>query len=205
MPSLRIVTEATGEPITVDDLKLHLGLDSTFGSMDNWFNSNITAARKEAENRIGRAVMPQTFKLFLDNFSTSILLPVAPLSTASGDVVITFLDSVSGDSTTLGSSVYRVDSDSEPGRIILDYEQEWPEVYPVRNAVQVQFVAGYKLNTAVTPATNTCPEAIKTWLKMRVASLYENREAFNVRGVQSQPGQFVDGLLDSYKLFEVDP
>lgn len=204
MPSLRVITDASAEPVTLEDIKLHLRLQSTDISEDGYLESLITAARKEAENRTRRALMPQTFKLFLDDFEDEIVIPVSPLSTSTADISITYLDNSSGDSTALSSTYFRIDSDSEPPRILIDYGQTWPTVYPVKNAVQIQFVAGYPITT-VSPATDTCPKAIETWIKMRVAGLYEMRESHSERPVQAQDRSFLDGLLDPYVMPEVEP
>lgn len=204
MPSLRVVTGTTQEPVSLEDLKGHLRLQSTDTTEDAYLKGLITAARKEAENRTGRVFVPQTFKLFLDDFEDEMVLPVSPLSTSTVDIAITYFDPSSGDSTSLSSTCFRIDADSEPGRILIDHGQTWPQVYPVRNAVQIQFVAGYPLTT-VAPATDTCPEAVETWIKMRAAGLYEMRESHTERPVQAQARSFVDGLLDPYVIFEVDP
>jgi uncharacterized phiE125 gp8 family phage protein len=204
MPSLRLITDATAEPVTVEDFKLHIRMNSTETDEDAVLQSLIKSARKLAENRMRRNCCPQTWELKLDTFKNEIILPRAPLSSASTDVAITFLDS-SGDSTTLSSTVYRVDTDSEPGRITLDYGQTWPTHYAVPRAVTIQFKAGYPTNTASTPATDTCPEEIETWIKMRAAALYEQRESHDEQRFVKMPHSFVDGLLDPYVLIEVDP
>ncbi len=205
MPSLRLVTDATAEPVTVDDLKLHLRLDTTYTTEDELLTGLIKIARKEAENRTRRALLPETWKLTLDDFEDEMVLNVSPLSTASTDVTITYLDETSGDSTTLASTYYRVDVDSEPGRVRLGYESSWPTPYDVKGAVSIQFKAGFPINTAATPATDTCPEPIEQWIKMRAAGLYEMRESHTERPVQEQARSFLDGLLDPYVIVEMGP
>lgn len=202
--ALRIVTDATAEPVSVEDLKVHLRINSTETEEDSLLEALIRTARKEAENRTARACLPQTWKLTLDSFSDGMILPVAPLSTSSTNVVITYLDETSGDSTTLPSTCYTVDADSEPGRVRLAYGSEWPSVYPVKNAVTIQFVAGYPLATSA-PNIDTCPEGIETWIKMRASGLYENRESHQDRELVEAPHSFLDGLLDPYVLIEVSP
>ena len=71
-------------------------------------------------------------------------------------------------------------------------------------AVSIQFVAGFPINTAI-PATDTCPESIETWIKMRAAALYENRESIVMGNMNELPGNFLDGLLDEHVLIEVNP
>lgn len=205
MPSLRIMTDATAEPVTLDEVKIYLRLQATYEDEDDLLTRWIKEARKEAEHKTRRACLPQTWKLFLDNFESTMVLPRAPLSSNTTDVVITYLDEASGQSTTLPSTYYTVDYDSEPGRVRLAYDSDWPDVYPVPNAVQISFVAGFKLNTAVTPTTDTCPEGIEDWIMMRVAQKYEDRKPTVDRQTNLIDRQFVDGLLDEHILIEVSP
>lgn len=206
MPSLRLVTDATAEPVSLDEVKIYLRLQATYEEEDGLITRWIKEARKEAENKMSRCCMPQTWKLVLDDFEDTMTLPRAPLSTAVGNVVITYLDGVSGDSTTLDSTYYTVDHDSEPGRVRLAYGSNWPSVYPVENAVQVQFVAGYPLDTVASAQdADTCPEGIETWIMMRVAQKYEDRKPSVDRSQYTLDRSFVDGLLDEYVLIEVNP
>lgn len=201
--ALRLVTDATAEPVTIEDIKMHLRIQSTEMTEDDYLEGIVKAARKAAENKTKRACLPQTWKLTIDDWQDVIRLPVSPLSSNSTDVVITFLDT-SGNSTTLSSTVYTVDSESEPGRIYISYNQVWPDHYDVRNAISVQFVSGYPLTT-MAPATDTCPESIEAWIKMRAANMYENREAMSERKMQELPYGHLDGLLDEYLVIEVNP
>ena len=59
--------------------------------------------------------------------------------------------------------------------------------------------------TTGTPATDTCPKGIETWIKMRAAGLYEQRESYGNRVVHELPHSFLGGLLDPYVLIEVNP
>lgn len=202
MRSLRLITDATAEPVSLADIKVHLGLSTVTTTQDSLLTGLIKGVRKHGENYMKRCCLPQAWQLKLDAFEDEIILPRAPLSSASSDVVITYLDGASGNSTTLATSCYTVDMDSEPGRITLAYNQTWPNVYPVDNAVTINFKAGYPLDIS---SVDTCPEEIETWIKMRVGALYENREHLSDRQAQELPRSFMDGLLDEYILIEVAP
>ena len=58
----------------------------------------------------------------------------------------------------------------------------------------VTFDAGYGAASAV-------PEGLKSWVKLRVGSLYAHREEMSIlmRG-RIDPLPFVDGLLDPYRV-----
>jgi hypothetical protein len=95
---------------------------------------------------------------------------------------------------TLDPLLYAVDDQSEPGLIAPAYGETWPATRNEMNAVRVRFVAGYGSKADV-------PEILKTWAKVRINTLYEHREAI-ITGtiVASIPRDFVDGLLDSYRV-----
>lgn len=49
---------------------------------------------------------------------------------------------------------------------------------------------------------DTVPKAIKQWILLRIASLYENRESvFTGQAMQAAPRDFADGLLDRYRIY----
>jgi uncharacterized phiE125 gp8 family phage protein len=203
--TLRLITDATAEPVSVADLRLFMRLSTVDTTEDGLLSALEKSARQYAENFTKRACLPQTFRLTMDTFKDEIVLPVAPVSTLGTDIVVSYLDGTSGNSTTLATSVYGIDSDAEPGRIYLKDGQEWPSVWDQRDAVSIQFVAGFKINTAVTPSTDTCPEDIETWIKMRVSQMYEYREAMQPGAISEMPHSYVDGLLDRHVLIDVRP
>jgi len=195
---LRIVTETTGDPVSVLELRDHLRVQST--EDDYLLRSYIRAATKLAENKTKRALMPQTWKVILDDFIDTMELPRPPLSTSSALVAITYLDATGG-STTLGSSVYQIDSESEPGRILLGYDQAWPEVYEQANSVTIQYTCGYPLSTN---STVTVPEPIRLWIMVRAGQMYEYRTPLVDGNVPRElPRDYIDGLLDSYVVMTI--
>jgi len=202
--TLKLITDSTAEPVSVADLKLFMRLSTATTTEDTLLTALEKAARKHAENYTSRPCMPQTYQLVMDEFpDTEIILPRAPLSSTAGDVAITYLDAVSANSTTLSTTVYGVDTQAEPGRVYLRDGQEWPDHYTQRNAVTVQFVAGYPLDSSSGPAP---PEGITAWIKMRVSQMYEFREPVITGTIVSElPRSFVDGLLDPYVLIDVRP
>jgi uncharacterized phiE125 gp8 family phage protein len=201
--TLKLITDSTAEPVSVADLKLFMRLSTVSTTEDALLAALEKAARKHAENFTRRPCMPQTFQLVMDGFPGSeIILPRAPLSSTASDVVITYLDAVSANSTSLSTSVYGVDTLAEPPRVFLLDGQDWPDHYTQRNAVTVQFVAGYPLDLSSAPAP---PEGITNWIKMRVSQMYEYREPMQAGNMTELPRSYVDGLLDPYVLIDVRP
>lgn len=206
MPTLRLVTDATAEPVTLADLKIYIGLSTVTTVEDTLLNSMEKAARHYCENYTKKPCLPQTFQLIVDEWpeNDEFTLPRYPLSTSTADVVITYLDAVSGNSTTLNSTVYGIDHYAEPPRIFLNDGSEWPSHYTQRNAITVQFIAGCTLTTAA-PATDNCPEEMETWIKMRVKQMYDNRDIVQHGNITIMANSYVDGLLDAHKMPDVRP
>lgn len=162
--ALSEVTAPATEPVTAAEFKLWSRIDTS--ADDTLIASLITAARRWCEDYCDRAFINTTFDLALDSFRQPIRLPRAPLSSVTS---ISYVDTA-GSTQVLSSSVYRVDSISEPARITLAYAQSWPSIQQVTNAVTIRFVAGYG------SAASDVPEGIKTAIKEVAASLYEQRE-----------------------------
>ena len=108
-------------------------------------------------------------------------------------VSINYLD-MAGVLQSMPASNYTVDTACEPARITPVFSQIWPIALPQIGAVSVTFDAGYGTAASV-------PEGIKSWIKLRVGSLYAHREevAALSRG-RIEPLPFVDGLLDPFKV-----
>ena len=192
---LTLVSETTLEPVTVDEVKTYMRIESTDStSEDSMIGTFITVARRQAENITKRALIIQTRQVIIDDFANTsavIELPRPPLSSSASDVTITYVkDTTVGDTTTIGSTVFTVDNDSEPGRIYPAFNNEWPTPRDQKNAITIQYVTGY--------STATIPESITNWIKMRVLDMYENRESFSSSISLRVPRDYVNGVLDPY-------
>lgn len=182
LSALTLTTGPTSEPVTLEEAKQHLRVEVS--EDDDYINGLITAARLLVERMQGRALFTQTYTLKLDDFSSSeIRLPRPPLASVTS---ITYLDS-GGASQTLSTSVYGVDTSSEPGRVYLKYAQSWPSVYAQELSVSIVYVAGYATVAAI-PATT------KQAIKMLVAHLYENREPVNIGNIVNALPMAVESL-----------
>ena len=202
---LVLVTPPAEEPVSLAEAKLHLRVD--FADDDALITALISAARQAAETLTGRQIVTARWKLVLDSFPGPSLMGVPAGQTFSlpghaillhkcpvqSIVSIQYLD-MTGSLQTLASNSYTADFACEPARITPVFGQIWPVCLPQIGAVSVTFDAGYG-------AATTVPEGLKSWIKLRVGSLYAHREEVAVvsRGrVELLP--FIDGLLDSYKV-----
>ncbi len=182
--------DATVEPVTIAEAKAHMRVEHSRD--DTLIGALITAARQSCENMLGRSLLEQTWRKTLDQFPDAIELPYPPILSVTS---LQYIDD-SGATQTLSAASYTLDSASEPGWLVPAYGYAWPTTQDVINAVTVTYKAGYGT------AANAVPEAIKTWIKIQVAHLYENREA-SVVGVSVAALPFIDSLLDPYRVVMV--
>ncbi|MFM0326088.1 head-tail connector protein [Caballeronia glebae] len=218
---LRLTQGPAEEPVSLEEAKLHLRVIDS--SEDTLISMLISAARAHAENICRRVFVTQKFDLYLDAFpyytyygvipgyvpvdqlpsawmtmrnyavrfrGSKIDIPFPRLQSVDA---ITYVDA-SGATQTLDPSLYVVDSVSEPGVLTPKTNTYWPDTENTTNAVKISFTAGYGSAADV-------PAGIKSWILLRVATLYENREevAIVTRG-QVHDLPYVDQLLDPYRI-----
>jgi uncharacterized phiE125 gp8 family phage protein len=148
-------TPPYAEPIHLDEMKLHLRLESTFTADDTLVTSLIKTAREHCETKTQRQLIAATWKLYLDEFPCCYdAVRYAPTNAMYGEPIrlghspLMGVDSISyvdtnGATQTLATSVYSVDKNTEPARIVLAYNQVWPPTRPQMNAVTITYVAGF--------------------------------------------------------------
>lgn len=146
----------------------------------------IAAATEELDGKdgaLGRALVTQKWELTLSGFpcASEFKIPLPPLQSVES---ITYVDS-NGDTQTLATSVYAVDTASEPGVVSLKYGQAWPATRCQRDAVTVAFTCGYG-------AAGDVPERIKSAVKLKVKDRYDQ--------AQDNAGA-VDRLLFAFRVF----
>jgi uncharacterized phiE125 gp8 family phage protein len=174
------------EPVTTAEAKAHCRVDHD--DEDTLIASLIVAARQWCESWTGRQFVTATWRLSLDGFpGCAIRLPKPPLQSVSSVAY----DAADGTATTLGSSAYRTDADSEPGRLTPAYGLTWPTARCQTNAVRVTYVAGYGAASAV-------PKAVKQAILLLVGHWYANREAVGSGGVASEIAMTAQALLTPF-------
>lgn len=158
----------------IADASLGVGVPATNTTSDPYLADLLTRARQHLENKFGRAFLTQTWRLTLDRFPYGVFSDyadgyardygqghVSAYSSCRGDTIqlpmpnlqsvtsITYIDG--NGAQTLPTSVYDVDTDAFPGRVVLKFGQSWPGTRAQRNAVVITFVAGY-VSPALVPA-----------------------------------------------------
>ena len=165
-----IVTAATGDPIDLEEAKLHLRIDIGETAEDDLIMGLIRSSREKSESITGLKLMPQTWYSYYDNFpyKTYIELPYSPVSSIPSSGI--YYTKSGGNSTTFSSTKWSQDIVSIPGRVVLKDNDDWPsDTLETNNPIRVEFVCGYAGSTAV-------PDSIKSAMKLMIGHWYENRE-----------------------------
>lgn len=163
-----LLARATGpavEPVTLADAKAHLRVFNT--TEDATITRMIKAAREHIEETTGRAIVTQTWKLWLDAFPRDgkITLPRPPLI---GVTAIKYVDT-DGAEQTLPADVYGEYPEGFVGTVARRHGKVWPATAVDPKAVEIEFQAGY----GATPSN--VPSDLVSALLLLVDHFYHNR------------------------------
>jgi len=187
------VTPPAAEPITATEAKSHAVIEHT--DDDTLIGDYITAARQYVEAYTGRQLVHATYDLYLDEWpggSGVIQLPRPPLSSVTH---VKYQDTDDAQQTLVEDTDYQVDLLSVPGRIMPEYGEVWPNIYPDSfNGIVIRFVAGYSADDT------SVPERFKLAIRQLVADWYKLRLA--VSSVPIQPVPFaMKALLEQDRIW----
>ncbi len=160
--------------------------DEPTSAEDDTINDLIKTARRHAEKMTDRAFITQTWNFFWDFFPPEdfIVVPKGQLQ----DVTSLIYRDIDNDQNIVSNATYIVDTDSDPGRIVLAHGQSWPTVtLGPSNPVEVVAVCGYG------DAAGDVPEELRTWIKQCVAWMFLHRE--------SEIEEFPVGVLTQFKIW----
>ena len=186
-----VTAAAPEEALKLAEVKAHLRVDHT--DDDDYIAELIKTAFAQAEARTWRALLSQSWRLYLDRFPTGdreIKIPKPPLVTVDS---IKYQDS-SDVQQTWADTNYVVDIVKEPARVYPETNANYPTTYIKRKAVEIEFTCGY----------SSVPDPIKHWMKIWIADAYDvlrqsyfQGGAFNIQIVRES--RFADNLLSSYR------
>ena len=184
--SLTLNTPPSTEPVSLAEAKAHLKLDTS--DEDDLVAALIAAARARAEWHTGRALIAQSWTLWLDAWPRdAIEIPLPPLQSVTRLVVHAPDDTP----RILDPSTYRIDAASAPARLALKENISPPTNLRPMNAVELAFTAGYGEADAV-------PAPFKQAILQIVADLHTNRG--DADAVVSNAAQ---ALLAPYRIFKL--
>lgn len=182
---LALKTAAAAAVLSTAEAKSYARIDDS--TDDTLVDALVSACTALVERKTFRRLVNSTWYLYLDEFPCNeIIVPYAPLSSVTA---ITYTDT-NGDSQTLSTDVYAVDTAREPGRITLKYAQVFPATRPIENAVRVEYVAGYGA------AASAVPEALRLAVRQLVV------ESYDARNPEPVISSTVDRLLWAYRVPE---
>ena len=146
--------------------------------------SMITSAFTEANERTNRNLVTATFELYLPSFRNEIPLPKNPVQEI---VSVEYMD-MDNNYVVLESANYYIYENLGVDTLVFSSHQSVPNH---KKAVRITFKSGYK-------STNF-PEDLKSWIRVKVSTLYEYREEFIV-GASIAKTTHVDSVLSRYKI-----
>lgn len=217
-PSLSLITGPAAEPVSVSDLKTHLRVDIT--DDDAYITSLGKVARRMVENITGRRLVRQQWRIRQDDFPSSmpqrrsmllftlsvlhlpgldrfIQFPLAPITSVDS---FTYTDA-NNVTTTVPAASYTVDLTSEPMRLCLLDNYDWPDPSAgliSANAIDIDFTVGYAADGS-TPELAKIPDELVHAIKMVTAHFYKNREIASEAKQTEIP--WLPHLLNSYRMW----
>jgi uncharacterized phiE125 gp8 family phage protein len=148
--SLRLHSGPVCEPVTLAEVKAQLGIPTADTAQDAVISRRITEARELAEAYTRRALLGQTWNLYLDAWPDEFELPLGSLQSVDA---ITYVDSA-GATQTLAAADYRVDTYALLGRVAPAAGASWPSLADeTYNAVALRFTCGYGASSAASSIT----------------------------------------------------
>lgn len=208
MVSLVQTAAPTTEPLDIQAVKDFCRISADNASDDALLVLMQTTARQWVENK-GVSLMPQKWKLCLDQFPTSlqVLLRVALPFVVSSEIrlprgpvtsidTFTYVDQ-NGVTQTLDATKYIWDPNAVPSKLFPPYGQAWPIGRRVPNAVLINYSTGYTDPKLI-------PSALNLAQLMLINHWNENRELFLANQTINKIPLGVEALLAQEAVFPFD-
>ena len=185
--SLALTTPAAVLPLSLNEVKSHVGLGDSDESKDPQLIGMLRGVTIACERYTRRTFIDTSWTMFMDHFpgkklpwwsgvrqmanteltdlTEPIFVPKPPLSSVTSIKA----QNEDGTTTTVTASDYIVDTAREPGRIALKLASTWPAgPLQIINGVEVLFVAGYG------PVGSDVPETIRQAILLSISYIRDN-------------------------------
>ena len=165
-----VVTAAVEDALSLSEIKEFLRLDESDTSEDDTLAIFRAAALEMAEQYTRRILCTTTIDEYFDSFpvysgvgdKATIFLSKGPVSSVTS---VKYIDE-DGNEQTVSADDYRVDTISEPARIVST--EGWYNAKVTVNAVIIRYTVG--------TAASAVPAPIKQAMLLMVSDMYEKRE-----------------------------
>lgn len=168
--------------VTLAEIKAQCRIDTDLVDDDALLQVYLQAAVTACQHELGRPILPQTWRREFDD-------PALQLSLHADVTAVARVTAV----TTAGAEI---DLAPDEWRLSKGYKLVavggWPHG---TRRVRVQYTCGYWSDAASVDA------GVRSWIRLRVATAYANREALADQRLAALPRTFVDGLLDPWRLY----
>jgi len=181
------------EPVTLVAAKAFLRVEMT--DDDDLIGALITAARVHVEVATRRVLITQSWRLYRDDWPRDGLLElrVTPLQSVQSVIVY----DAAGDPVTLSPTLYQLDLQSVPARLILKQPIETLMPGQLLNGIEIDVTAGYGA-TGV-----SVPQPLQLAMMMLVARWYESRDGTAIGTVPGSIAQGFEALIEPYRVLRV--
>lgn len=183
-----VTSPPAGEPVSIEEARAQCNVEEGCTDYDPELGVFIAAARGQAEDATGTAIISQTVLMRASGFCDLKRMPLAPLQ-AEG-LVIKYLDG-EGVEQTLDPSAYELVPAGLRPFIRLKPGQSWPGIYAAADAVRVFAVAGYG-------AAADQPPGVKLAQLLSVGEWFKNRETSTAVDALALPNA-ARALLDAHR------
>lgn len=169
-----VIVAPTESPVSLAEAKDHLGFAAASTAHDNKIQGYLDAAVECCRNWQERTYNETLLEFAFPCWRYYMPLPRATPLQSVESVIWKDQDGVA---TTLDASTYIVDTDSQPGGIVLAYGQSWPSsaLFPV-NPIRIRYIAGHGAQSPAIPFS----ACIKQAILMLLGHFFSNREAVSI-------------------------
>jgi uncharacterized phiE125 gp8 family phage protein len=172
--------------LTVADLQAHARPDPT--ANDNAYQTALLAAVESYVcEYLDRSLQPTALREWYDCIPQEFQVHRGPVTAVTAIKAYDLNDNV----TTVATTVYQTDFIYEPARVSLRFGQIWPYQLRARNAVAIEYTAGY--------AVGAVPAGILQAMKILLGHWYEERQPTAVGYVSTLPFS-VEALLAPFRI-----
>ena len=209
---MTLVAAPTTEPVSLEEAKAHLRIDTT--DEDALISALIHTATARAEQFTGRALVTQTWRQTMDGWpglpdaharigslrarlggipTSPHFVNIGRLPLQSVISITTYDDDDNG--SIFSSGEYFVDTESLPGRVVLRGGASWPVISRAANGIEIVFIAGYGVAEEV-------PPPLRQGILMLAGHFHEHREAVGDSSFRDLPTG-VTALWSPYRLARI--